>query len=385
MNTRRKSIKIIIIFVFILAAVLIRTANVQEVYAAEKSAASEHGYYYGFLNKSEKKTYDAIVRACEDRTGKVELKPVKEHKFWNAYAAVRFDHPEYYWLHNYDILTYRNQEGRIVSATINIPYNAGVNSVVMEAIAENTARQISSGYTEYEKYKYIYDTVAWQTTYGKAKGVDDQSITGVLIDQKAVCSGYADAFKYLCDEAGLFCIRVEGYTKESDGSICSETHAWNMIRVDGIYYWVDVTWGDTRAENDTRLYGRTTDYYNFLCATDDTFLKDHIPSDDLLGACKGHFKAEYPACTNDQYTNFRLMGRQFSCTEDTYGYIRDVISGYIPYLEMQFPSTEELHRAINILHDNGVMWDLVCGTGVYYDHYTYYYNDVFNTLVFEFA
>ncbi len=64
-----------------------------------------------------------------------------------------------------------------------------------------------------------------------------QSAYGGLIDHKCVCQGYAEAYKRLLDIEGIFCDVICGKIK---GSL--EYHAWNIVRLDGENYHVDVTW-----------------------------------------------------------------------------------------------------------------------------------------------
>ena len=56
---------------------------------------------------------------------------------------------------------------------------------------------------------------------------------GALIERKTVCSGYAAAYKAICDRLKLDCLIAE-----------SEDHAWNLIRIGGQVYCVDATSGD---------------------------------------------------------------------------------------------------------------------------------------------
>ena len=50
-----------------------------------------------------------------------------------------------------------------------------------------------------------------------------------------VCNGYSNLFKLLCDYAG-----IETQTLANN----TMNHAWNRVKVDGIWYDVDVTWDD---------------------------------------------------------------------------------------------------------------------------------------------
>lgn len=65
---------------------------------------------------------------------------------------------------------------------------------------------------------------------------------------KVVCESYAKAFKYLCDSAGVDCCIVRGTLYSADGSYVA--HAWNAVKLDGLWYTVDVTNND---DNDNRF------------------------------------------------------------------------------------------------------------------------------------
>lgn len=96
-----------------------------------------------------------------------------------------------------------------------------------------------TGSTRYLKVKSIHDSIAASVTYdtGATHAYDAY---GALIDGKAVCEGYAEAFKLLCDRENIPCVLVTGtgVTSESSGA-----HMWNYVQMeDGIWYAVDVTW-----------------------------------------------------------------------------------------------------------------------------------------------
>ena len=61
------------------------------------------------------------------------------------------------------------------------------------------------------------------------------------MDGSAVCSGYANTFYLFCKAAGLDCeyVRGESVPKKDDFG-----HAWNRVKVDGKWYYVDCTWDD---------------------------------------------------------------------------------------------------------------------------------------------
>lgn len=57
-------------------------------------------------------------------------------------------------------------------------------------------------------------------------------------ETKVVCEGYAKAFQYLCDLAGIPCYTVTGEMSSKD---VSGAHMWNVVPMDGQNYLVDVT------------------------------------------------------------------------------------------------------------------------------------------------
>ena len=60
-----------------------------------------------------------------------------------------------------------------------------------------------------------------------------------------VCEGYAEAFKLLCDAAGIKCICGEANgQKIVNGVAKTAAHKWNLVNIDGKWYYYDATWND---------------------------------------------------------------------------------------------------------------------------------------------
>ena len=84
---------------------------------------------------------------------------------------------------------------------------------------------------------------------------------GMLVGGYGICLGFATTFQLLMDLAGIECITVVGATYESTAD-----HAWNMVKLDGEWYCVDVTWNNTyedvgREEKSTHKYFNVTSDY----------------------------------------------------------------------------------------------------------------------------
>ena len=58
---------------------------------------------------------------------------------------------------------------------------------------------------------------------------------GIVRNRSAVCDGYSDFVKRVCDMYGVPCEKVIGNVDEG-------LHAWNRIKIGGTWYYIDTTW-----------------------------------------------------------------------------------------------------------------------------------------------
>ena len=91
--------------------------------------------------------------------------------------------------------------------------------------------------TEFEIELQIHDLLLKNVKYVDKEKVTEHTIEGPLLNKKAVCEGIAKAMKYLMNKKGLRCELVLGKLTEDT----SVYHAWNIVRIDGYWYHVDVT------------------------------------------------------------------------------------------------------------------------------------------------
>lgn len=122
---------------------------------------------------------------------------------------------------------------------------------------------LTDGMSDLEKetaiYRWLVDNVDYDWRHQDIMAQTPRSAYepyGGLVDRMAVCLGYAASFQLLCDLAGVECITVVGAAFENDGD-----HAWNMVRLDGAWYCVDVTWDANGREQLGDRYGQWR-YFN---------------------------------------------------------------------------------------------------------------------------
>lgn len=105
--------------------------------------------------------------------------------------------------------------------------------------------------TLYEYPELFYADLTVSCTYDTASNIQTISHTayGALLNSKAVCDGYSKAAKLLFNECG-----IDAGIVTSD----SMNHAWNYIKMNGYYYFLDITWDDPVPETYISRYS----YFN---------------------------------------------------------------------------------------------------------------------------
>ena len=162
---------------------------------------------------------------------------------------------------------------------------------------ENAKKNIinSLSGSDYDKIMKIHDYLVDNTEYDSSyQSIGTYGIYGALIGKKCVCEGYAKSLKYLANEAGIKCEIMQGTGTNNSGQ--TESHAWNCVKIDGIWYEVDATWDDPimiGSGYKTNMYK----YKYFLKGTN-SFDKDHTLSYQFSENGK---KFEYPIISKRDY------------------------------------------------------------------------------------
>ena len=181
---------------------------------------------------------------------------------------------KYYLIINFDtLLTYYTTPEQEAEETAML-------SMVMDSLNLNTK-------TEYGKIKAIYDYICQHVTYDYANLNNDSydlkyTSYAALMDGTAVCQGYATLFYRMALEAGLDARIITGYGGDG-GAGGGGPHAWNIVRLKGLYYNVDCTWDAGR------------DPYDFFLKSQETF--DLHARDAEYET--GEFHSSYPMATAD--------------------------------------------------------------------------------------
>ena len=121
--------------------------------------------------------------------------------------------------------------------------------------------------TDFDIALWVHDWLTANARYDYT--YSNYGADGVLLRGTGVCDSYAAAYMHLLTELGLTCKHISG--TGNGGS-----HAWNAVKLDGCWYWIDVTWDDP-GESVSAVSGSENHMYFGLPT--EAFCVDHTPKD----------------------------------------------------------------------------------------------------------
>ena len=223
-----------------------------------------------------------------------------------TFRAIVRDHPELFWIDGSCVYTYASLGDVMnIEPGFTLPLDQ-VESVRqrIEAEAGLFLAGVPADASEYDKARAAYEYVIAETDYS-TNAAQNQNIQSVFLAHESVCAGYARAYQYLLQRMGMECAYVEGSIVDAD-----EDHAWNLVRIDGSYTYVDPTWGDPtyQAEVDPAVLAATRGIiYDYLCLTTEEILRDRHVFDS---------PADWPACEDASLDWYRREGSFFESYDE---------------------------------------------------------------------
>lgn len=203
------------------------------------------------LNKDQRYLYDTIKAAAEK--GETVAKFNKAYSYndvTTATVAVMDDNPYMVWVKNFSYGT-KTKAGYTSSYIRYVPDlledKAGALQT-MDDYLKPVLDKASKMSSDIDKVKYIHDWLIYYVNDGSANANDMyyHGAYAAAVDKKGVCQAYSNAFVYCMQKLGIVSTSLHGTSWNG------EQHIWNMVKVGGDWYELDIYWDDliTKSETD---------------------------------------------------------------------------------------------------------------------------------------
>ncbi|MCI8871358.1 MAG: hypothetical protein HFH51_00580 [Lachnospiraceae bacterium] len=257
-------------------------ADTWQLEKPQREQISVGKYAYEHLDQQGQVIYDEMLTAILNHEEKIRLSTTDLDLMRKAYTAVCGDYGGLFWVEGYVFTRYTKGE-ELVSLEFAPKYTMSeeerkITQAQIDETVDLWMNGISINDTDYEKAKYVYELLALNTEY-VPDATDSQNIISVFIKQQTVCQGYACAVQYLLGQLGIQSVIVSG-------TALGDAHAWNLICLDGEYYYMDATWGNNGYRNKEGLETSFIDY-NYMAMTTAEMMMGHVPDAEI----------ELPECT----------------------------------------------------------------------------------------
>lgn len=275
--------------------------------------------------------YDTIADGVDRAEATIDLHHDTHRVTWNevttVFDLIQRDYPEYFWLVG-------ESTGAIVNGyavSITPAYHmtgddlAAARGALDAQVAALTADL--AGKSDYDKSILLHDRVAAAVSY-VSNGMD-QTAYGALVGGRAVCAGYARAYQLLLNAVGIPAWYVTGYSvNPATGK--PEAHGWDLVQLDGEWYYTDVTWDDQVAYT----------FYAYLNVTEAVITADHVIT---------AYNAYLPAATSTAHNYFYRNDLVF----DTFD-VQRVVEVFRTYPTARFCVTYD-HREFWAAYSENIM------------------------------
>jgi hypothetical protein len=238
-------------------------------------------YAFSTLEVTQQNLYVEVLYALTGYVEEMEVSTLDTEELDRIFQCVLMDHPEIFYADGYSFVKYTlGDEVKKITFTGTYTYDREEKAdreAGIEAQAQSILAGISASASDYDKVKYVYETIIDNTEYD-LDAEDNQNICSVFLGHRSVCQGYAKAVQYLLQKLDIPATLIVGTVENGEG------HAWNLVMVEGDWYYVDATWGDAsyqvNADSEGLAAGNLPKInYDYLCVTTEDLLRTHTVSD----------------------------------------------------------------------------------------------------------
>ena len=318
----------------------------EEELAAAREKAAAGDYAYGQLPAEDQELYLELLSALEGYRSEVKLRSMDPEQVDCAYQAIMMDHPELFYVEGY-VITEHMVGGQTEFYTFSGQYSY---------TPESGTRSRPWWMRPWRTFCAGLLRTAGRT---RRRNMCMTTLCGTRCTTRARRTTRTSS---ACSSTGRLCARLRlchPVSPEGAGNPLHDgdrtalnpegknvAHAWNLVMLDGEYYYVDTTWGDPVAGQeavDSGLVDEDYVNYDYLNLTSEQMGADHTPNAAV----------PLPECTAETYNYYRYEGLWYEAydLELVAKRLEAARAAGQEYLTMKFPDQQTYETYIENLFD----------------------------------
>ncbi|MDF2542697.1 MAG: putative transglutaminase/protease [Herbinix sp.] len=183
---------------------------------------------------------------------------------------------------------------------VTVTSNTDTVTISEEDAKADLSNIITESMTDFDKIKAVHDFMIRNIEYNPKAARNDffntvkYNAAGGYIVDRTISKGYANDFLVYMNVLGIDCKYIS-----------NDNHEWNLVKLDGKWYHIDLSWDDPSM--DINYLGYNTDWQN-RDGSDLKYTYFLISSEELQANDKGNKhsfdSSKYPNCTSTKYDKY---------------------------------------------------------------------------------
>jgi len=242
-------------------------------------------FFYNQLDERQQEIYRLLRAGLTRGDEEIQIDTDDAEEVHELFRFILFDHPELFWVTG-------TSSSRIYQWTDGTTYlifkpeygHTGAEKEAMQAEIDEAVEaflaSVDPALSEYERVRAVYEHIILTTTYN-LDAPDHQNIYSVFVNGESVCAGFSRAAQLLLNRLGIFATYVVGDAYVPEASSEPIAHAWNLVRIEGEYYYLDVTWGSPVFQDGNGL-NHSGIVYDYLLVNEEKLFRTHTLAEGIV-------------------------------------------------------------------------------------------------------
>ncbi|MEG0751422.1 MAG: transglutaminase domain-containing protein [Oscillospiraceae bacterium] len=265
--------------------------SIKHPYAA--AITPQAGESRPLLSDGQKELYDVVKNGLMQSNPEILVRrfSYEEQDIQDIMWYIMQDSPEIFWVEwKWDVRS--QDDGFVIIPTYNFSKEevASKSSELEKSVSALLTLAQSEGVkSDLDKVRFVHDHLIEDCVYIEDESPALHTAYGAIVEHHTVCDGYTQAARLLLTRMGIECHYVEGTATSKNNT---QGHAWNIVKVDGKYHHLDITWDDPDHMNDNNEVTNVVSYSYFLRGDEEIKLDHTIENKTPLPACEeyGYFE-----------------------------------------------------------------------------------------------